>query len=123
MKIFLAVCLFALTALATVVSPPQDANFRLLNLERRCDQQQQRLDALERQWQNQSLASANDPNRELMIEMQRQQLSLNQHLLTLQQQQLELKKAFDQQTARLQELEKRGTEKPALKATPTPRRP
>ena len=132
MKIFLAVCYFALTSLATVTPPPQDANFRLLNLERRCDQQQQRIDALERQLQNQSLAGIADPNRELMIEMQRQQLSLNQHLLTLQQQQLELKKAFDQQTARLQELEKRAAgsinetkpaseNKPAPK--PTPRRP
>jgi hypothetical protein len=57
--------------------------------------------------------------------MQRQQLSFHQQLLTAQQQQFELRKAFDQQSLRLQELEKRLNEKPATKATPTPtpRRP
>ena len=108
----------------------QDATFRMLNLERRCDQLQQRVDSLERQMQNQALAGVTDPNRELILDMQRQQLSFQQQMLATQQIQLELKKALDQQALRLQELEKRAPEKttndkPAVKATPTPtpRRP
>ncbi len=104
-------------------APQQDVTFRMLNLERRCDQLQQRVDSLERQMQNQAIAGVTDPNRELIIEMQRQQLSFQQQMLAAQQLQLELKKALDQQAVRLQELEKRGSEKPAVKATPTLRRP
>jgi hypothetical protein len=105
---------------AAPLSAQQDATFRLMNLERRCDQLERRNDALERLMQNQALAGANDPYRELMIDMQRQQLSFQQQILTMQQQQLEMKKTIDAQTLRLQELEKRANEKPAIKATPTP---
>ncbi len=112
-------------------APQQDVTFRMLNLERRCDQLQQRVDALERQIQNQTMAAGvTDPNRELILDMQRQHLSFQQQMLATQQLQLELKKALDQQAVRLQELEKRAPEKPmndkpAVKATPTPapRRP
>ena len=104
-------------------APQQDVTFRMLNLERRCDQLQQRVDSLERQIQNQAIAGVVDPNRELILDMQRQQLSFQQQMLAAQQIQLELKKALDQQAVRLQELEKRGNEKPVVpvvKATPTP---
>jgi predicted nucleic acid-binding Zn-ribbon protein len=123
-----------LSGLLAVVALPlaqQDVTFRLLNLERRCDQLQQRVDFLERQ-QQQSLSSlnnaANDPNRELIVEFQRQLLSLNQQLLDQQRQQLELRKALDRQTERVQALEQRlpdkkseAEAKPAPK--PAPRRP
>jgi hypothetical protein len=68
-----------------------------------------------------------DPNRELMLEFQRQLLSLNQQLLEQQRQQLELRKAFDQQTEQVQALEKRFPEirlidkKPAEEAKPAPK--
>ena len=121
---FLKIFVLCLSALPFV--PQQDMTFRMLNLERRCDQLQQRVDALERQIQNQAMAAGvNDPNRELILDMQRQQLSFQQQMLATQQLQLELKKTLDQQAVRLQELEKRASEKPAVKATPTPlpRRP
>ena len=103
---------------AETATPSQDQTFRLMNLERRCDLLQQRVDQLERQLQNQALNSnaANDPTRGLLVEMQQQQLSLNQQLLTLQQQQFEMRKAFDLQANRLQEIEKRAA--PANEAKP-----
>ena len=126
MKLLLTGCLLLVAALPNAATAPQDVTFRLLNLERRCDQLQQRVDMLERQLQNQAIANAGagDPNRELFLEMQRQQLSFNQQLLTVQQQQLELKKAFDQQIVRLQELEKRTpapTPKPTTDNKPAPK--
>ena len=101
-------------------APQQDVTFRMLNLERRCDQLQQRVDSLERLLQNQAIANVVDPNRELILEMQRQQLSFQQQMLATQQLQLDMKKSLDQQTLRVQELEKRANEKPVIKATPTP---
>lgn len=126
LKIFGLAGVLLLSALAPVSQ--QDVTFRMLNLERRCDQLQQRVDSLERLLQNQAMAGVADPNRELTLDMQRQQLSFQQQMLAAQQLQLELKKALDQQALRLQELEKRApekttNEKPAVKATPAPRRP
>ena len=128
MKTILLGCLFAFASLPFAAASQPDPTFRLMNLERRCDQLQQRVDSLERQQQNQSLSTANDPNRELFIEFQRQLLTLNQQLLEQQRQQLELRKALDQQSERWQELEKRPpASKPAaenkLPLKVPPRRP
>lgn len=115
-------CLLAVASMPLTAPVQQDQIFRLQNLERRCDQLQQRVDFLERQQQTQALAPANDANRELLIEFQRQLLSLNQQLLEQQRQQLELRKAFDQQTERLQALEKRIAEnKPEVETKPVPK--
>src|SRR5262249_7354019 len=83
----------------------QDQNFRLMNLERRVDQLQQRLDYVERAQQNQSLNTGNTSNRnqEVVLELQRQFFNQGQQVIILQKQMLELRKEVDQLTERMAE--------------------
>lgn len=121
-----------LILLATVAvpdaAPQQDPTFRLMTLERRVDQLQQRLDFIERNQQNQVLNQGNtrNYNNELLLELQRQQLSLAQQTVELQQRMLELQKTID----RLSEQNKKSEQAPAAakpaesaKPKPTPRKP
>jgi hypothetical protein len=80
----------------------QDLNFRLLNIERKLDTLQLRIDAVERTAQNQALnnTSSSNVSAQALLEMQRQQLLISQQLLAMQKQMLELKKQIDQQAAR-----------------------
>jgi hypothetical protein len=78
----------------------QDVNFRLLNIERRLDQMQQRVDFVERTLQNQSLN--NRPNdltstttTTALLELERKQLSLAQQVVLLERRMLELQKTID----------------------------
>ena len=115
-----------LILLSTVSIPTrdhaQDLNFRLINIERRLDQLQVRVDFVERTLQSQSLNRGNDPNSssQLVLELQRQQLSLAEQVITMQKQMLAMQKAIDQLRDNAPEKKERpaGEEKP----TPTPRK-
>jgi hypothetical protein len=92
-------------ALLTVVmtglpasGPGQDQDFRLLNLERRLDQLQLRLETLERAQRSQALSGASSAgvSPEMLLELRRQQLALTEQLTLLQQRLLQLQKTVDQ---------------------------
>jgi hypothetical protein len=86
-----------LSSTAPTATPQQDPGFRLLNLERRVDQLQMRLDFIERNQQAQALAPATTSqyNNELVLELQRQQLSLAQQVIEQERRMLDMKKALD----------------------------
>ncbi|MBI1760864.1 MAG: hypothetical protein HYR56_05435 [Acidobacteria bacterium] len=121
-----------LLAATTSSAPQQDPTYRLMTLERRVDQLQQRLDYVERNQQNQSLNVDNgrNYNNELLRELQRQQLSLAQQSVELQQRMLELQKRIDSLNESLNEQIKKPEQAPApakpaesAKPKPTPRKP
>lgn len=87
----------------------QDVTFRLMNIERRLDQLQIRVDSLERAYQSQTMTSTTgaQSNAQLLIELQRQQLSLAEQQVLMQRQILDLQKRIDQMR-----------EKPAEEAKP-----
>ena len=109
-------------------APQQDPTFRLMTLERRVDQLQQRLDFIERNQQNQVLNQGNtrNYNNELLLEIQRQQLSLAQQTVDMQQRMLEMQKTIDRLSEQNKKIEPSTTPaKPAENARPkpTPRKP
>lgn len=75
----------------------QDLTFRLMNIERRMDQLQTRVDYIERSQQSQALnnSSGNNTATAAVLELQRQQLSLAEQILTMQKQMLEMQKKLD----------------------------
>ena len=79
----------------------QDQTFRLLNLERRVDQLQTRLDYVERAQQNQSLSPGNTANQERVLELQTQLFNQGQQIVHLQKQMLEMQKEVDRLTERV----------------------
>src|SRR5262245_33973874 len=74
----------------------QDITFRLMNIERRLDQLQTRVDYIERVQQSQPL---NNPSSNAataaVLELQRQHLSLAEQVVTMQRQMLEMQKKLD----------------------------
>jgi hypothetical protein len=90
----------------------QDLTFRLINIERKLDQMQIRVDAIERAFQSQALSNTGSSNAstQALLELQQQQLSLAAQLLTMQKQMLELKKEIDRQASRESD-QKKDTEK------------
>ena len=102
--IFAAIALMSvsLAPATTTGNNAQDLNFRLINIERRLDQLQIRVDGIERAFQNQALSNTGSSNvsTQALLELQRQQLSLAGQLLTMQKQMLELKKEIDLQASR-----------------------
>lgn len=92
----------------------QDVTFRLMNIERRLDQLQIRVDSLERAYQSQTMTSTSgaQSNAQLLIELQRQQLSLAEQQVLMQRQMLDLQKRIDQMR-----------EKPAEETKPKPKAP
>ena len=113
---------------ATSAAPQQDPTFRLMTLERRVDQLQQRVDFVERNQQNQTLNTGNARNysNELLLEIQRQQLSLAQQNVEMQQRMLEMQKTIDLLVEQAQKPEKApAPAKPeeTAKPKPTPRKP
>jgi len=74
----------------------QDPTFRIVNLERRVDQLQQRVDFVERQQQNQPQVHPATVSPELVLEIQRQTISLQQQMVQAQEQLLKLQKAIDE---------------------------
>jgi hypothetical protein len=102
--IFAAIALMSvsLAPATTTGNNAQDLNFRLINIERRLDQLQIRVDAIERAFQNQALSNTGSSNvsNQALLELQRLQLSISEQLVTMQKQMLELKKEIDRQALR-----------------------
>lgn len=117
-NLLILVSLIALLAITTPTADyAQDPSFRLMNVERRLDQLQIRVDYVERAQQAQSLnttaANATPP---LVLELQRQQLSLADQLVTMQRQMLEMQKTIDRLSDKSGGLEKKLEEKPKPKS-------
>lgn len=74
----------------------QDQTFRITNIERRLDQLQQRVDFVERQQQNQPQVRPASISPELVLDIQRQTISLQQQMVLAQEQILKLQKAVDE---------------------------
>ncbi|MDQ3010761.1 MAG: hypothetical protein M3X11_08685 [Acidobacteriota bacterium] len=74
----------------------QDLTFRLMNIERRLDQMQTRIDYVERVQQSPTpnIQSSNMATA-AVLELQRQQLYLAEQVLMMQRQMLEMQKKFD----------------------------
>jgi len=112
--IFAAIVLLlaSLAPATTTGNSAQDLTFRLMNIERRLDQLQIRVDGIERAFQNQALSNTGSSNvsTQALLELQRQQLSLAEQLVTMQKQMLELKKEIDRQASREND-QKKDTEK------------
>lgn len=126
--IFAAVVLLlaSLAATPTSGSNAQDVNFRMLNIERRLDQLQNRVDILERAFQSQATSNAGASTSsgiatQALLELQRQQLSMAEQLITMQKQMLELKKAIDQQASRENDQGKDTEKKDAPKQEAKPK--
>ncbi|MBO0800354.1 MAG: hypothetical protein J2P31_16155, partial [Blastocatellia bacterium] len=107
-----------------------DINFRLLNVERRLDQMQQRVDILERTMQNQALNNRQPTDlnptvtANAMLELQRKQLSLDQQQLVLEKRLLEMQKTIDTLREGKQETkESKGTNKETPKSEAKPKAP
>jgi hypothetical protein len=92
----------SLAPATTTGNNAQDPTFRLMNIERRLDQLQIRVDAVERAFQSQALSNSGSSNvsTQALLEVQRQQFSLAEQLVTMQKQMLELKKEIDRQASR-----------------------
>jgi len=115
---------------ATVTSNnAQDLTFRLMNIERRLDQLQIRVDGVERAFQSQALSNTGSSNvsTQALLELQQQQLSLAQQLVTMQKQMLELKKEIDRQASREndqgKDAEKKGEPKQEAKPKAQSKKP
>jgi hypothetical protein len=96
----------------------QDINFRLINIERRLDQLQQRIDFIERNQQNQAMSRMNEPSTStaIVLELQRQHLGLAEQVVSLQKRVLDLQKAVDQ----IRDGGQERKEKPKEEAKPGP---
>ncbi|MCI0337389.1 MAG: hypothetical protein L0226_07430 [Acidobacteria bacterium] len=90
--------LLLFTAIGATGEHSQDVNFRLLTIERRVDQLQQRMDYIERTIQNQTLNRTNESGAStaLVLELQRQQLSLAEQVVQIQRRMLDFQKRIDQ---------------------------
>jgi hypothetical protein len=110
LKPFKSAMLFAAVILLSVSLSPatatsnnaQDLTFRLMNIERKLDTLQLRVDGVERVVQNQAISNTGSSNAstQAMIELQQQQLLMGQQLLAMQKQMLELKKEVELQALR-----------------------
>ena len=129
--IFAAIVLMSvsLAPATTTGNNAQDLNFRLINIERRLDQLQIRVDGVERAFQSQALSNTGSSNvsTQALLELQQQQLSLAQQLVTMQKQMLELKKEIDRQASREndqgKDAEKKGEPKQEAKPKAQSKKP
>jgi hypothetical protein len=123
--IFAAIALMSvsLAPATTTGNNAQDLNFRLINIERRLDQLQIRVDAIERAFQNQALSNTGSSNvsTQALLELQQRQLSMAEQLLTMQKQMLELKKEIDLQASRENDQGKGAEKKDELKQETKPK--
>ncbi len=107
------VLLIALLAITTPTADyTQDPNFRLMNVERRLDQLQMRIDFVERAQQAQSINATGNMTPAAVLELQRQQISMAEQMVTMQKQMLELQKALDRLSEKSGGQEKKPDEKP-----------
>jgi hypothetical protein len=107
--------LVSLSPATTTGNNAQDQTFRLMNIERRLDQMQIRIDAIERAFQNQAVNNPGSSNvmTQALLELQRTQLSISEQLVTMQKQMLELKKEIDRQASRENDQKKDAEKKDA----------
>ena len=123
--IFAAMVLLSLSLApaTTTGNNAQDLTFRLMNIERRLDQLQIRVDSVERTFQNQALSNTGSSNvaTQALLELQRQQLSLAGQILTMQKQMLELKKEIDLQASRNNDQGKEADKKDEQKQEAKPK--
>jgi len=125
----IALLLAGLTPATATSNNAQDPAFRLMNIERKLDQLQIRVDAVERAFQTQALSNTGSSNvsTQALLELQRQQLSLGEQLVTMQRQMLELKKEIDRQTSREndqgKDAEKKDEPKQEAKPKVQPKKP
>lgn len=113
------VLLLALLAITTPTADlVQDPNFRLMNVERRLDQLQMRIDFVERAQQTQSLntTSAN-MTPAAVLELQRMQISMGEQMVLMQRQMLEMQKTIDRLSERTGGQEKKPEEKSKPKSS------
>ena len=105
--------LLALIAIPTrTADQTQDQTFRLINVERRLDQLQTRIDFVERAQQTQAMNnSGSNVTTQAVLELQRQNLSLAEQLVTLQQKMLDMQKTIDRLSERSAQAERSGQEK------------
>jgi len=125
--IFAAIVLLlvSLAPATTTGNNAQDLTFRLMNIERRLDQLQNRVEIIERAFQSQATRNtgSSDVSTQALLELQRQQLSLAEQLVTMQRQMLELQKAIDRQASRENEQRKDTEKKDAPKQEAKPKAP
>jgi hypothetical protein len=123
--IFAAIVLLSVSlAPATATSNnAQDLNFRLMNIERKLDQLQIRVDTVERAFQSRALSNTGSSNvsTQALLELQQRQLSMAEQLLTMQKQMLELKKEIDLQASRENDQGKGAEKKDELKQETKPK--
>src|SRR5215510_16533535 len=119
----------SLAPATTTGNNAQDLNFHLINIERRLDQLQIRVDGIERAFQNQALRNTGSSNvsNQALLELQRLQLSISEQLVTLQKQMLEMKKEIDRQALRdndqKKDTEKKDAPQPETKPKPPTKKP
>src|SRR5262249_48318323 len=125
-----AITIASFLILFTTVAPTgdlmQDQTFRLMNVERRLDQLQARVDFIERAQQNQA-ATANTSGSNMtaaaVLELQRMQVSLADQVVQLQKRMLEQQKTIDQLLDRENKQEKKESPKEEPKAKAKPAKP
>jgi hypothetical protein len=121
--------LASLAPATTTGNNPQDQSFRLMNIERKLDQLQIRVDTIERAYQNQAINNSGSSNAstqaqtQALLDLQRQQISLAGQLVTMQKQMLELKKEIDRVAARENDQGKDADKKDEQKQEAKPKAP
>ncbi len=117
--VMIAVCCGSLMTVTSTADHNQDQSFRLMNIERRLDQLQSRVDFIERAQQNQAMqANTATSNRttEAVLELQRQNLSLAEQMVQMQKRMLDMQKAIDRISEREGNPEKKEKSEPKTKA-------
>lgn len=117
-NLIIVVMLIALLAITTPTADlSQDPNFRLMNVERRLDQLQMRIDFVERAQQAQSLnVTSASMTPAAVLELQRQQISMGEQMVLMQRQMLEMQKTIDRLSEKVGGQEKKPEEKPKPKS-------
>jgi hypothetical protein len=113
----------SLAPATTTGNNAQDLTFRLMNIERKLDQLQIRVDTVERAFQSQSLSNSGSSNfsAQAVLDLQRQQLLLGEQLVMMQKQMLELRKEIDRQALRNNDQGKEAEKKDEQKQEAKPK--
>jgi hypothetical protein len=123
--IFAAIVLLSasLSPATATSNSAQDLTFRLMNIERKLDQVQLRVDAVERVVQSQAISNTGSSNvsTQALLDLQQQQLLMAQQMLAMQKQMLELKKEIHLQTSRGNDQEKDAEKKDEPKQEAKPK--
>jgi hypothetical protein len=116
---WLIVTLLALVSVLGSAAPTQIIESRLSNIERRLDQVQNRVDSVEREQRMSSISgsSRSDVSQATVLELQRQQNSIAQEVILMQQKMLEMTKALDALNDEKRDAAKPKTAEPAKKRT------